>query len=84
MVTPNVRADVSVDILSELSKTVLVVGELLDEAFESYPDFEGWVLDNLPLLPRTAERIRAMYLLYRFKPNGDLPEAWKAFWSLDG
>jgi hypothetical protein len=84
MVMRDSTTDVSTRVLDELSKTVLVVGELLDEVFESYDDFDGWVLEHLPLHPRTAERIRAMYHLHRFKSNGDLPAPWKALWSLEG
>ena len=71
-------------VLAVLSETVLTIGALLDEVFDTYPDFDGWVLDNLPLRPHTAERIRAMYHLYRFRPDSpELPEAWRALWSLD-
>lgn len=70
--------------LQELSRTVLVVGALLDDVFEGdYPTFERWVEDELPLSPHTAERIRAMALLYQSKAgHPDLPPAYSALWSL--
>jgi len=74
---------VAEQILDELSRTVLVVGILLDEVFKDGPDFEAWVEDHLPLQTRTAERVRAMALLYQFREgHPDLPPAWSALWSL--
>lgn len=71
-------------ILECLSASVLEVGELLDDVFDTYPDFDTFVEEYLPLRPHTAERVRAMYLVHRDK-NGhtDLPAPWKALWSLD-
>ena len=76
--------DVAEAVLEVLSETVLTVGALLDEVFDTYPDFDEWVLLNLPLRPHTAERIRAMHHLYRDKPDCPTkPEAWKALWAMD-
>ena len=81
---PDDTSAVSDQVLAELSRTVLVIGELLDGVFENYPDFDGWVLENLPLRPHTAERIRAMYRVWTDKPDcPELPEPWKALWALD-
>jgi len=79
----NTKTEVAEQILDELSRTVLVVGALLDDVFKDASDFEAWVEDNLPIQPRTAERVRAMALLYQFREgHPELPPAWSALWSL--
>lgn len=86
MTKTKARADVEAanEILAVLSKTVLEVGEILEKVFVERPSFDDWVLTNLPLHPRTAERIRAMYLVWAEMPHGNesLPEPWKALWQL--
>lgn len=74
---------VAEDILATLSATVMIVGPMLDQVYRTSDDFEGWVLEHLPIQPRTAERMRAMWLVWHEHPSDDLPEAWKALWSLD-
>ncbi len=75
--------DVARQVLEELSRCVLTVGELLEDVFENYEQFEDWVIEHLPLHPETANRIRAMYHLYEHRLDSPhLPEPWKALWSL--
>jgi hypothetical protein len=70
-------------ILDELSECVLKIGPLLDEAFgQLNGGFEEWVETELPIRARTAERVRAMWLVHA-EGKGDDIEAWKALWSLD-
>lgn len=75
---------VAQQILDELSRMTLSVGELLDSVFENDEEFDGWVEDNLPMLrPETARRIRSMWALHEHRPeHPDLPDAWKALWTL--
>ena len=68
-------------ILEILSRTVLEVGEILEKVYVERPSFEQFVVDYLPLQPNTAEKMRAMHLLYTRKNGNDLPEPWKALWS---
>lgn len=78
------RAGIAAEVLAVLSDTVLKIGPLLDEAFESYQDFEAWVIDNLPLQPHTAERIRAYWYLHQFREgHPELPPPWQALWCMD-
>lgn len=74
-------SDIRQDILDELSRATMKVGELLEEAGDQ-TELVDWVLTDLPLHPRTAERIRAMWLVHEDRPDADLPEAWKALCSI--
>lgn len=78
------RTTLREEVLEILDGAVLEIGAKLDAVFENYPDFDQWVIENLPIQPRTAERIRAMYHVHLDK-NGhrDLPEPHKALWSID-
>ena len=79
--------DIAPAILDHLSEAVLEIGPLLDQVFHhldgSSVDFDVWVEDNLPLQPRTAARIRAMWFTHEHRNGEDPPEAWKALWSLE-
>lgn len=75
---------VAQQILDEMDRLVLSVGELLDSIYEDPAQFEDWIIEHMPLHPATAERIRAMWHLHQFRPgHPDLPEPHKALWSLD-
>jgi hypothetical protein len=81
--TTNSKGRVAERVLDELSHTVLAVGQMLDEAYDSPSQFEDWVLEHLPLTVGTAERIRAMWHIHQQRPGHvDLPEPYKALWSL--
>ena len=61
----------------------MAVGRVLDDVYDTDVDFYEWVELNLPLQPRTADRVRAMWLIWTEHPSDELPEPWKALWSLD-
>lgn len=70
------------ELLDELSATVLRIGALLEGIGPE--DLADWVeQENIPISSYTLERIKAMAWVHQMKPNGKLPEPWKALWSLD-
>ena len=78
------QAQAAGEVLAALSAVVLEIGATLDRVYRLSDDFDEWVEEWLPLQPRTAERVRAMWLVWTEHPCDGLPEPWKALWSLSG
>lgn len=83
---PTAEARAAEQILTVLSEAVMSIGRVLDVVYRTsdVAEFDEWVEENLPIQPRTAERVRAMFLIWTDRPdNPDLPAPWHALWSLD-
>jgi hypothetical protein len=82
---PTAEARAAEEILASLSEVVLHIGRVLDVVYRTtdVAEFDEWVEENLPIQPRTAERVRAMWLIHSEHPSVELPEPWKALWSID-
>jgi hypothetical protein len=78
--------EMTVEIFETVDRMVMRVGELLERAWQMYPDdWKRWVVEDLPFGLDTARRLRAVYLAYKHLPPeklAQLPRAWQALFAI--